>query len=180
MGKRTLRMVMLIWALATASAAQGQTLLDRSEHYRPQMLSFFVGTPYYYYGYRGAFPVGFGLRYYIPILRDGFVPRANDEFGIEFGGDFALYNYDGAPAFYGLSIPVEVLWDFHLMPRFDAYLKLGAAFSVGIGNYAPYVPAPFGVYPVSAVGLRFHVASWFYLRAEVGYPWAKVGFAFAF
>ena len=155
-------------------------LLDRSDHDRPQMLSLFAGLPYYYGAYRG-FPAGFGLRYYVPLVRDGFLPAVNDEFGIEFGGDLAAFSYPGG-AYYGLSIPIEVLWDFHFLPRVDAYAKAGAAFAVGFGSYyypGP-APAPYGVYPIMALGLRLKLTDLVYLRAEVGYPWAKLGLAFAF
>ena len=168
-------------ALAEASAVrESGALLDRSDHDRPQMLSFFAGLPYYDARY-GGFPAGVGARYYLPIVKDGFIPPANDEFGIEFGGDLAFYSSPNG-TYFGLSIPVEVLWDFHFFPRFDAYAKVGAAVAIGFGNYyrGGPVPAPVGVYPISAVGLRLRLTDAIFLRAEAGYPWAKVGVAFAF
>ncbi|MHB8877982.1 MAG: hypothetical protein ACYC8T_30165 [Myxococcaceae bacterium] len=164
-----------------AAVREEGALLDRGDHDRPQMLSLFAGLPYYNGAY-GGFPAGFGLRYYVPLVRDGFIPAVNDEFGIEFGGDFAAFSYPRG-AFYGLSIPIEVLWDFHFFPRLDAYAKVGAAFTFGFGNYYYYqglAPAPYGVYPITALGLRLRLTDALYLRGEVGFPWTKIGLALAF
>src|SRR5689334_6777873 len=122
---RTSRLAILLVVLC-ASAVAHADIFDRSAHRRPFVFSLFTGVPYYY----GFGPVGLGARFYIPILHDGFIPALNDEFGIEFGGDFTFYGVWAGYGGYGLSIPVEVLWDFHLHPRFDVYGKVGVAFTL--------------------------------------------------
>ncbi len=183
-----LRILLVLSVLTVATGARAESdgpsiresggLLDRGAHARPQMLSFFIGLPFYR-GFYGGFPGGLGVRYYIPILKDGFLPPANDEFGIEFGGDFAVFGWSGG-AFFGVSVPVEVLWDFHFFASFDAYFKLGIALAIGFGNYGAIPYAPFGAYAVSALGLRVKITELLSFRAEFGYPWVKVGLGFAF
>lgn len=152
-------------------------LLDRSPQRRSQELSFFLGLPYNYFYY--GFGVGLGARYYIPILHDGFIPAVNDEFGIEFGADFT-----GAFGGYFLpiiDIPVEVMWNFHFTPKFSAYAKVGVALELSIYSnaYLTYSAGTHvGVQPVSGVGLHYKINDTINLRAEVGYPWVKIGLGF--
>jgi hypothetical protein len=171
---------------STAAMAENRfkepgALLDASEQERPQMLSFFAGLPYGYLFY--GFPIAVGARYYIPILKNGFIPPVNDEFGIEFGADFSFFL--GRQSFLPfLGLPVEVLWRFHFTENFDAYAKLGLALRFGFGSYYNGFNTVSGVGvdidPVSAVGLVYKLSSNIALRAEVGYPWIKVGIGILF
>ncbi len=154
-------------------------LLDKGTgHVRAPMLSFFLGVPYggYYgstFGYSYGFTLGLGLRFYIPIVKEGFLPMLNDSFGIEFGVDtgFVFGNYLGL----AIGIPVEARWNFHIFPRLEAYAKLGFGIGVlAIGNVYVYP------YPVANVGVLFKLNKVLYLRAEVGYPAVKIGLGLAF
>jgi hypothetical protein len=154
-------------------------LLDRSPQHRDQQLSVFLGLPssIWYYG----FGLGVGARYYIPILHDGFIPAVNDEFGIEFGADFTgAFGYGYFLPI--VDIPVEVMWNFHFTQNFSAYAKVGIAFELqfyGSNYYLGRNNLYFTVNPVTAVGLFYKFSNTLSLRAEVGYPWIKVGLAFA-
>jgi hypothetical protein len=182
---RRISLLLALSAVLSAGVAQADEggnafrapghLLDASDQQRAQELSFFIGVPYGYFGY--GFATTVGARYYIPILKNGFIPALNDEFGIEFGADFGAHFWS---YFYpSFDIPVEVLWRFHFTERFDAYAKVG----VGLGFNISY-PGTGGLYfypyLVSAVGLFFKLNEAISLRAEVGYPGIKVGIAFAF
>lgn len=155
-------------------------LLDRSPQHRSQMLSIFLGLPYGYYYY--GFPFGIGGRYLIPIIHDGFLPAVNDSFSIEFGLD--LSGAVGSRFYPTLGIPVEVMWAFHFTQKFAAYAKLGAVLEI---NFVPYVCstvacgplyAPVSVKPIGNLGLIYKFSEKVSFRAEVGYPWIKVGLGF--
>lgn len=101
---RRLSMTLMIAAVlaATPALADGEAsevrqsggLLDASAHRRPMMISLFAGVPHAYWYYAG-FPFGVGGRFLIPLAHDGFIPRVNDEFDIEFGVS-GYYCYYGA------------------------------------------------------------------------------------
>lgn len=155
-------------------------LLDRSSQSRQHMLSFFGGIPYRYAGW--GLPIGIGARYYLPLVHNGFIPPINDSFGLEFGADLSMgigYNY--VPLFFAL--PVEAMWNFHFTDRFAAYAKLGLAVEFNTYSWNSNVSGLYiGLSPVSGVGILFkpNPAGSFYLRAEVGYPWTKIGIGFGF
>ncbi|MGV3619203.1 MAG: hypothetical protein ACO1OB_00220 [Archangium sp.] len=166
----------------TTEVRQSGGLLDASAHRRPMMFSLFAGVPHAY-AYYGYFPFGVGARFLIPLAHDGFIPRVNDEFDIEFGADFAAVP---RPSFIGVfSIPVEVMWRFHMVDRLSLYAKLGAAIDFGVtGAYCYYgrCGTGFGVSatPIGHVGLIFMATKTIALRLEAGYPWLKAGIGFAF
>lgn len=157
------------------------SLLDRGPQHRSQMLSVFLGVPvgyYGYYGYYSGFPIGIGGRYLIPIIHDGFLPPVNDSFNIEFGVDFS--GVLGRAFYPVLSIPVEVMWQFHFTPKFSAYAKVGIALEF---NFVSYCAGGFCRTLVTAggignVGLVYKLADKISFRAEAGYPWVKVGLGF--
>ena len=156
-------------------------LLDRSTgHVRKPMLSFFLGVPFgtvYGLGYVGAFNFGVGARFYIPIVKDGFLPMLNDSFGIEFGADtvFVAGGF-GYGLGFGLAAPVaEARWNFHIFPKLEAYGKVGVGLGIFFGTYA----TPYVVY-VANVGVLFKVNEVLFLRAEFGSPAVKVGLGLAF
>jgi hypothetical protein len=156
-------------------------LLDRSPQRRSQMLSVFLGIPVGYYGYYGGFPFGLGGRYLIPILHDGFIPSVNDSFNIEFGVDFS--GVLGAYFYPVLSIPVEVMWQFHFTQKFSAYAKIGVALEFNFVSYCSSnvnVPCRGVVTPgfVGNIGLMYKFSEKISFRAEAGYPWLKVGLGF--
>lgn len=172
---------------ATSDTPSGNTwrrsgaLLDRSAQRRSNMLSIFLGLPYGYYYY--GFPFGIGGRFLIPILHDGFIPSVNDSFSIEFGLD--LSGAVGTRFYPTLGIPVEVLWQFHFTQKFSGYVKLGAVLEI---NFVPYVCvgnfcgvtryAPVSASPIGGLGIMYKFSEKISFRAELGYPWAKVGLGF--
>lgn len=147
-------------------------LLDASSHDRDMKLAIHAVLPYAHFGY-GGFPIGVGAVFYIPLVKDGFIPPVNDEFGIDFGADavfFLGYSYP-----FALWIPVSALWTFHFTDTFAAYAKVGIALRIWPG----YVNAVFPDF-TTAVGLNWMFSKGFGLRAELGYPGIKVGILLAF
>lgn len=162
----------------TSAPAEADSIKDASPKLRPQMISAFTGFQFgHFAGY--GFPMFIGGRYYIPIVKDGFLPSVNDEFGLEFGLDlnftFLADRYADSVLF-GFGIPAEAMWSFHFSPRFDAYGKVGfvfgSAFNSGYGGFW----WDFRTH----VGIRLKLNDVMYFRAEVGYPTIMAGLGFAF
>jgi hypothetical protein len=157
-------------------------LHDASPQDRPMMLSFFAGINYGYYADFG-FPLQLGGRFYIPLVRDGFIPKLNDEFGLEFGLDLNFtfisdtYSYYHDSTVFGLGFPVEAMYDFHFTPTLDAYVKAGLIFG---GDFSDHLHDGFYVYFMTTVGMRLKITPSMYFRAEAGFPWVKAGLGFAF
>lgn len=146
-------------------------LLDRSPQQRDMRLAVFGVIPYGYLGY--AFPLGAGATVYLPLVKDGFIPPVNDEFGIDFGADLVFFfGYTNPIAFW---IPVSVLWTFHFTDTFSLYAKAGVALRIWPG----FISAVFPDF-TTAVGLNFMLSKGFGLRAEAGYPGIKLGVLFNF
>lgn len=148
-------------------------LLDASPQERPMLLAIHAVLPYGGF-WLGGFGVGVGGTFYIPLVKDGFIPPVNDEFGIDFGADFFLY--PGYFAAFAMNVPVSVLWTFHFTDTFAAYAKVGIALRIWPGLAAG------AVFPdlVSVVGLNWMFSKSIGLRAELGYPGVKVGVLIAF
>lgn len=149
-------------------------LLDASTYdSRPMVLSIHGTFPYAHFFF-GSFPIGGGASFYIPIVKNGFIPRLNEEFGIDFGADAIIYVGYTAP--FSIYLPIGVQWKFHILSNLDVYAKLGFLARLWFGG-------PLGVfYPdaVAAVGLHYMLSKSFGLKAEVGYPGVRLGVVLAF
>ena len=150
-------------------------LLDASPQQRDMRLAIFAVIPYGYAFY--AFPLGIGGTFYIPLVKDGFIPPLNDEFGIDFGADLVFFFGYTSPV--AIWIPVSVLWTFHITDRFAVYAKAGAALRIWPGYVGTFGAAVFPDF-IGAVGLNFMLSKSFGLRAEAGYPGLKLGVLFNF
>lgn len=145
-------------------------LLDASEHSRPMLLGIHAIIPYGHF--YGGFGIGAGASFYIPLVKDGFIPPVNDEFGIDFGADLVLFFYY-AP--FSITFPVCALWTFHITDKFSAYAKVGISLKIHPGWFNPVFPDF-----VSVAGINFMISKGFGLRAEAGYPGIKLGILLAF
>jgi hypothetical protein len=156
-------------------------LLDASAQSRPQMLSFFLFVPWYYgYGIGGA------VRYAIPILNDGFIPKLNDSVEIEFGGDIWTASYGGfgfnGGGYTALGIPIEGRWTFHITDKFSAYGKVGIGWVIVVGSRSDGVVAGYGggIYTTAGPGVLYKLSDAISLRAEFGYSGLRGGIGIAF
>src|SRR4051794_35313078 len=79
---------------AAAAQYHDNSIRDSSFHDRPQMVSIFTG--FQLNRFNEGVPFTIGGRYYFPIVPSGFIPKLNDEFGIEGGFDllFVFDDYD--------------------------------------------------------------------------------------
>lgn len=170
--------LVLVVALSASSMAfanklkEPGALLDESEKTeRPLQLGVHGTLPWGgYYGWAA----GAGANLYIPLAKNGFISKLNDEFGIDFGVD-AVFHFGYAQPF-NLLIPVAARWQFHLLKQLELYASLGLEVDLWFGYaynawYWPVRPA-------------FHVgAQWFFsekvgLKLEVGYPGLRLGVVF--
>lgn len=172
---------------------QPHGLMDKSPQERPQQLSFWLGFPFYsyYYGYYGAYGVALGVRYAIPLVKNGFIPQINNSFEIEFGGTLGFLNEYPYPLGWWIDIPVEVRWTFHITQLISAYpkLALGIRYQVPPGVYAcpgPYCacPGPYcpGLAPYydAALGVMFDVTKAISLRVELAVQGLRLGLGINF
>jgi hypothetical protein len=158
--------------------------LDGASHERHNLLSVMADIPFGYAGF--GFPIGVGGSFYIPLAKDGFINKVNDEFGIEFGASITLLLGSSVGA--TLVIPVVALWMFHITPDFSAYATLGLSFRMlfysPFSVFGGYGVAGFGgsvywpVAPETGVGILWKLSPGMSLRAELGYPGIKVGLTF--
>ncbi|MFT3713761.1 MAG: hypothetical protein QM817_39380 [Archangium sp.] len=152
--------------------AQG-ALLDASNYdTRPMVLSIHATLPYAHFWY-GGFPIGAGASFYIPIVKNGFIPRLNDEFGIDFGADLIAYLGYAYPI--SIYLPVGVQWKFHILSNLEVYAKLAFLARIWFGYATPFLPDVNG-----AVGIHYMLSKSFGLKAEVGYPGLRAGIVLAF
>ena len=173
-------------ALAEESAFVGaHSLLDPSPQQRHQQLSFWAEVPWDY----GA-GIGVGVRYAIPVVENGFIPKINNSFEIEFGGDIGFfpgyaYCVNGISCYggsgYDIGVVGEARWTFHFTPRFSAYGKVG----LGLGYFGYSYAGSGGLYTfhpiiVAGPGIIFYVSDKISLRAELGYPTIKGGIGIDF
>ena len=174
---KNLTRLALLSAVLASSAAFAQDgggmhrsgyLLDGSPQERSTRLALFAVLPYGYFGI-GGFPIGVGGTFYIPLVKDGFIPPVNDEFGIDFGSDVVFFLGFRNP--FALWIPVSVLWTFHFTDNFAVYAKAGVALRIWPGYLNQSVWPDF----TTAIGLNFMLNKSFGLRAEAGYPGIKLG-----
>lgn len=181
---KTLPRIALFLVLASSSLTLAQEsdsgtgmrrsgyLLDASDQERSTRLSVHAILPYTYFGLTG-FPLGVGASFYIPLVKNGFIPPLNDEFGIDFGADTVFFL--GYSNVFALWLPVSVLWTFHITDSFSAYAKAGIALRFWPGYSAVFWPDL-----VANVGVNWMFSKSMGLRAELGYPGAKVGLLIEF
>ncbi len=152
-------------------------LFDKSPQDRSSELSIWAGLPWYY-----GYGLSTGVRYAMPLVKKGFLPKVNDSFELEFGGDYSYAGY----GWYSINVLDAVAagrWTLHLTSNFATYAKLGLGLSYvsssatcgpygsaqGYGpHYRGYGTYCSGVSPVvdGGVGILYNVSSTIALRAE--------------
>jgi hypothetical protein len=139
---------------------------------RPVLLDAHVGVAWHWVGFVT------GLRFAIPILHNGFIPKLNNAVYINFGMDFywinTWSNTGGAMGF-----PVNLLWEFYFTNRWSAFTELGVnvflppSLFQGNGYHASA-----GNWIVAQVGGRFYINDKIALTARIGNPFFLFGATF--
>lgn len=152
--------------------AQGALLDASPQESRSMILSVHGTLPYGHIGL-GYFPIGGGASFYIPLVKNGFISKLNDEFGIDFGADVVAYLGYTYPL--SIYVPVGVQWKFHILENLEVYAKLAFLARIWFGN-----PIPFWPDVNAAVGAHYMFSKGFGVKAEIGYPGVRIGVVFAF
>jgi hypothetical protein len=101
---------------------------------------------------------GVGLRLGIPIIRNGFISRLNNQVAINFGADLFFWPYYNS--YVNLVIPVTLQWSFYLAGIFSFFAEAGVGlewFPNGDPGHVGWWGTPWlGFWPGLAVGCRFH------------------------
>ncbi len=136
-----------------------------------------LGWTYWDSGYYGFFGFGGGVRISMPLCKNCFIPKINNNVAISFGADFIVYPLGGAnftPAY--LVLPVAMQWNFFVHKKWSVGPEVGFSPVVGIfydyGNCGGGNPPchNWGFYPtLSAVG-RYHFNDKVALTMRVGTP----------
>ena len=137
------------------------SLLDGSAHDRHNQITA-------YGNYSWGLGVGAGLRYSLPIFKDGFIPELNDSVEVEAGGTFLFGLFGIAPSV--VIGALEPKWTFHFTPQFDGYVKLGLGLFLWLGptNYTP-------VNVLASGGLAYRFSPNFWIKLEGGILGAALG-----
>jgi hypothetical protein len=115
--------------------------------------------------------LGAGIRFSLPILNQGFIPRINDNVAISFGAD--ILNWP-APDYEvtGIIVPVMLQWNFYLTRRWSVFGEGGVAFQDWFARRANGDDQTFFVWPGVGVGARlyFNTGNYPALVLRVGFP----------
>ena len=91
-----------------------------------------LGGAGWYYDYYG---VGFGggARFSIPLCKNCFVPKINNNVAISFGADFVSYPFGNtAFVFTDLYLPVAMQWNFFLSKKWSVGAEVGFVPVIGV------------------------------------------------
>jgi hypothetical protein len=157
------------------------TIRDRRRQRRPSMLSFMVNVPWWY-----GLGVGVGGRYGFSVAPDGFLPKVNDSFDLEFGADYVFRRWVSIN-YHAIIIPAEARWTFYFLPNLAAYAKVGLGVEVGFGGVDIFGPYGGGVgtgvvvyHNLFSPGILYKLSDELWLRGELGYWGLKAGLGFTF
>lgn len=127
-----------------------------------------------------------GVRFGIPIVHNGFIPKLNNAVYINFGGDFYFIDAHRIPGHSrgyrpGLGFPVAMCWEFYFSERWSAFGEVGVNIMLD-----PWLLAGEGMHAhpahwvLAAVGGRFKFNDSVALVLRVGSPYAVFGVTFMF
>jgi hypothetical protein len=175
-------------AVTPAIASADATIKQPGDHpdYRVEIEPHgILGWPgFYNYDVYGVFGFGGGARFSLPLCKNCFIPRINNNVAISFGADFAFFPLGNAfgytPAF--LYLPVAMQWNFFVHKKWSVGPELG--FSPVIGVFYDYNNCAgnchnWGVYPLFEAVARYHFNDRVSLTLRGGFPeFLNVGVSF--
>lgn len=131
------------------------SLLDGSAHERHTQISA-------YGNYAWGYGLGAGLRYSLPIFKDGLIPELNDSVELDLGGTFLFGTFGNPSVVVGA---LEPKWTFHFIPQLDGYVKLGLGLFLWLGptNFSP-------VNLLATGGLAYKIFPNFWIKLEGCFP----------
>lgn len=151
------------------------------------------------FGFWGGLGFGAGVRFSIPVVKNGFIPKINNNVAISFGVDWLHYSYGGCYYLYQgscgadyLFFPVALQWNFYVAKQWSVFAEPGIAIYHAFyddycaGFVSPQaqdacrngLPSRTYVTPVFAVGGRWHASEKIALTLRLGYPTVDFGVSF--
>lgn len=165
-----------------AEPATPGSIRDQTVHDRPLALSVLAYVPWFYGIGIGAF-TGFE----IPIVKDGFIPRLNDQFSLEPSFAFAYSTWRGSALDDDFAllyrVGCSVLWSFFFSSNLRVFANLTLAYTrVDVNSDLRYFRG-FGrnyFWPDFSVGVFYNFGARFAVRGELGAHGFRGGIAFLF
>ena len=115
---------------------------------------------------------GVGVRAEIPIVREGFISRANDEVALSFGGDLFFFDPRGKEDHLDALALIAFQWTFYFGTRWSVSGEAGVGVELD-GDKNKWLPHP----ALAGVG-RWHFTSRNALVLRVGWPYVAFGITF--
>jgi hypothetical protein len=129
------------------------------------------------FDYYGFFGIGGGARFSVPICKNCFIPKINNNVAISFGADLAIFPfYNTATANYAptfLYLPIAMQWNFFLSQKWSIGPAIG--FSPVVGVFYDYNACGGGCRnwffaPLFEVAARYHFTDRVTLTMRLGFP----------
>lgn len=153
----------LVW-IGSASNAAAQTSANHISGVRPEV----------HVGLGGHGDLGAGFRVDIPIVPDGFISGADDEFALSPGLDIQFVNFNHHENDDDvLFIPqLAAQWNFYFPRGWSIFPELGAAFVIGSRHRggSHHRGDDFHIDALVAFGARYHFSARNALVMRLGFP----------
>ncbi len=175
--------VPLLAALATAAipsfAYADSTIKEPGQHldYHVEIEPHGVlGLAYWDFGPYGTLGFGGGARFSIPICKNCFIPKINNNVAISFGADFVAYPFgNGSFVFTDIYLPVAMQWNFFIHKKWTIAGEFGFAPVVGAFYDYGYCGGGPGcrnwwIYPDAGFVARYHFNERVALTMRLGFP----------
>jgi hypothetical protein len=145
-----------------------------------------LGLAYWDTGAYGTFGFGGGARFSIPLCKNCFIPKINNNVAISFGADFVFYPFTNVNfTFTDLYLPVAMQWNFFIAKKWSVAGELGFApvfgvfYDTGYCNGAGPNCHNWWIYPDAGVVARYHFNDRVALTMRLGFPeFFNVGVSF--
>ncbi len=127
----------------------------------------------------GTWGVGFGggARFSIPLCKNCFIPKINNNVAISFGADFVSYPFVNNANFVltDLYLPVAMQWNFFIHKKWSIAGEVGFSPVIGVFyDYAQYCGGPgchnWWIYPDAGFVARYHFNDRVALTMRIGFP----------
>lgn len=132
-----------------------------------------LGAGFYGWGWLGF---GGGARFSIPLCKNCFVPKINNNVAVSFGADLAFYPFDNIYGYtpWFLFLPVAMQWNFFVARKWSVAAEPGVTPWFGLYDYGRYCAGAgchdWAIWPsLSFVG-RYHFSDGVALTMRLGFP----------
>ncbi len=181
--RHTLPLLVALGAFAVTTPAAAESIIkqpgDHPDYHVEIEPHGVLGLNYYWnWDYYGPFGFGGGARFSIPVCKNCFVPKINNNVAISFGADivfwpFATQFINYVPTY--LYLPVAMQWNFFLTKKWSVGPELG--FVPEFGVFYDYNACGlaagchnWGVFPAFWAVARFHFNDSVALTMRLGFP----------